>query len=157
MLRSIKLFLFSLSPLIAGYFFNYFMTRFDLYGITTSLATLLFCGYWFFAGYKSYDYIKSRNISFLIGNSFALVSLLLIVIQRLVYGGFFPGVLGIVPQFYFLPVIRATAWLQMPLMLLGPLHFNIMLSFALSFILMAALYLAGFTKRSKNERTDGSS
>ena len=79
-------------------------------------------------------------------SSSAVVSLFLIVIQRLVYGGFVPGILGIAPQFYFLPIIRLTAWLQMPLMLLGPIHFNLMLSYALSFILMAALYLAGFTK-----------
>lgn len=145
-MKKLKLLLFSVSPFIIGYLLNYGMIKFNLYGAIVSIISILFFAYWFFAGYKSYDYIKTAMGSIFIGNSFAIVSILLIIFQEVVLGRYMFNIVGFAPQMFYLPMIRFTVWVERILLFFVTTHY-VWVTHALSFILMMSIYYAGYSIR----------
>lgn len=145
-MKKLKLLLFAVSPFIIGYILNYLMIRFNWYGLIISIISIAFCVYWFFVGYKSYDYTKTKKESILLGNSFAVLNIIVFIFQRLVMGR-----IGLVPQMFYLPMLRVSSWIQIILLFFVSTH-SMGVTFILSCLLMIIIYYAGYSMRFKKEQ-----
>ncbi|WP_207644245.1 hypothetical protein, partial [Abyssisolibacter fermentans] len=132
------------SPFALGFLLDFVMRKFDWYGITILIISILFFIYWFFMGYISINYTKSVLESILIGNSFAFISIIIIIFQMIFLGRFMFNIFGILPQMFYLNSLRVTSILS----LFIPIH-NMSVTFVLSFILMIAVYYFGYNMRLK--------
>ena len=74
-MKKLKLLAFSISPFIIGRLIDLAIYNLDWYGKILSIISILFCIYWYFVGYKSYDYAKSMKESILLGNCFSIISI----------------------------------------------------------------------------------
>ena len=149
-MKKLNLLLFSVSPLLVGYFLSYMAYNHDWYGGILTIISVIFCIYWFYAGYKSYDFASSRRESIFIGNSCAFIAIILILFQGLLLGRFIMSFLGSAPQYFFFPMIRVSLWFE------GIIFFftsttRVETISLVSFILMIAIYNVGFNFRLKNE------
>jgi len=147
-LNRFKLLLLSATPFIIGYMHNFAMAKFNWYGTIVSIISLLFSAYWFWIGYKSHDYVKTIKESILIGNSFAIISLVFILFQRHVYGIFMSNIVILAPQMFYLPILRLTSWIQRTLLFFVSTHY-MSGTFIFSFILMIVIYYRGYLMRLK--------
>lgn len=147
-MNRLKLLLFSVSPYIIGYLLSYAMLKFDWYGKIISIISILFCVYWFFVGYKSYDYVKSTKESILLGNCFGIVSIILIMLQKVVLGSFMPNIIGYGSQNFFLPIISVSSWIEGNLLFFLSTHY-MDITFIVSFLLTMVIYYAGYWSRLK--------
>lgn len=143
-----KLLLLSATPFIIGYLLNFAMIKFNWYGMIVSIISLMFFVYWFWIGYKSYDYVKTVKESILIGNSFAIISLISILFQRHIHRIFMSDIVVFAPQMFYLPMVRLTSWIQRTLLFFISTHYMIS-TFVFSCILMIALYYIGYLMNSK--------
>ena len=143
--------LYSASPLIIGYLLNYAIYKFDWYGTILSIISILFCVYWYYVGYKSYDYSKTIKESLLLGNCFAIVSIVLILFQLLVLKRFSFSIIGSAPQMFFLPMIRVSSWVENIVLFFTPYRISTV-NFVISFILMMGIYYAGYKKIYNREK-----
>lgn len=141
--KKIKLLFFSISPLIISVFFS-FIIRLGFVGMELSILSFLFCIYWFFVGYKSYYYTESIKESILIGNSFGILSIILIVIQIGLVGRYFMNFIGILPTYYYLPIGRVSDWIENILYIFIKYTSNSMLNSLISFFIMMLLYYFGY-------------
>lgn len=147
-MNRLKLLIFSVSPYIIGYLLSYTMLKFNWYGTIISVISILFCVYWFFVGYKSYDYVKSTKESILLGNCFGIASIILIMLQKVVLGSFMPNIIGYGSQNFFLPIIRVSSWIEGNLLFFLSTHY-MDITFIVSFLLMMIIYYAGYWSRVK--------
>lgn len=148
-MKKFKLLLFAISPLLIGYLIDRGIMGFGWYGLEISIISVLFVIYWFFVGYKSYDYVETRKESILLGNSFAIISILLILGQVIFLKRFVFGLIGILPQFFYMPMIRVSSWVERFLLFfIRTRHSTTM--FIFSFVLMILIYYAGYNKKAKN-------
>ncbi len=138
----------SVSPFAFGFALNKAMMTFDLYGNATLLLSLLFAVYWTYAGYKSYEITGSAKSSVIAAHSFAFLSIGSVFFQLLVYGRYAFGWLGTLPQFFYLPMVRLTAIVQINLMFFVRTHYTTV-TYVLSLLLMIAFYYAGYVMRQK--------
>lgn len=150
-MKKLKLLAFSVSPFVIGYLVNLLIYNFDWYGRIISVISILFCLYWYFVGYKSYDYVKSMKISILLGNCFSIINIILILFQSLVLGRFMPNIIGVYPQHFFLPMIRVSSWVDRIVLFFIPVT-SMTIIFIISFILMMILYYIGYKRRFKSQR-----
>lgn len=144
-MNKFKLLLFAGSPLLIGYLMSYATTNFGWIGIMPSIVGVLFLIYWYCVGYKSYDYVKTRKDSMLIGNSFAISSMILMIFLP-----YLIGYLATPPQMFFLPLVRVSTWIQTilsPIIIISSSVFQIFLTF----ILMIILYYLGYSNRVKRD------
>ncbi len=146
--KKFKLLLFAISPLLIGYLIHRAIMGFGWYGIEISIISILFVAYWFFVGYKSYDYVDTGKESILLGNSFAIISIVLILGQIIFLGGHSFNIIGLLPQIFYMPMVRVSSWVERIVLFFirtrsstGNLIF--------SFVLMILIYYAGYKKRIK--------
>lgn len=147
-MKRLKLLFFSLSPFVIGYLLNYAMMKYDWYGTIISIIGILFCTYWFFVGYKSYDYVKTTRESILLGNCFAIISIISIIFQVVFMGRFMLNVVGTAPQMFYLPIIRVSSWVEI-ILLFFITNLDMIFTFILSFVLMIGIYYTGYSMRLK--------
>ena len=124
--------------------------RFGWYGIEVSIISVLFVVYWFFVGYKSFDYVESAKESVLLGNSFAIISIVLILGQVIFLGGHSFNIIGILPQFFYMPMVRVSSWVERIVSFFTRTRYSTV-NFIFSFVLMIVIYCAGYNKRSRKE------
>jgi len=151
-MNKLKLLFLGILPFVIGRLLDYAMMKYDWYGAIISIIGLMFFVYWFFVGYKSYDYVETAKESILVGNSFAIISIILILFQNLILKRFMPNILGILPQMFYLPTVGVIGILERTLLFFISTHYMWM-SFTLSFMLMLVVYYAGYHTRVKNKRT----
>ena len=120
---------------------------FGWYGISISIISILFVVYWFFVGYKSHDYVDSIKESILLGNSFAIISIVLILGQIIFTGGHSFNIMGILPQFFYMPMVRVSSWVERIVLFFIRTRSSTG-NFIFSFILMILIYYAGYKKAS---------
>ena len=135
--------LLAISPFAIGYCFDFALRQFNWSGTVTLLISILFLIYWFFAGSFSAKILKSKREALCIGNSFAAISLILIVFQAIVLKRYLLNVVGFAPQMFYLPLIPLSAGLESVLLFFIPGH-PLWVTCVLSFILMTAVYYAGY-------------
>lgn len=150
-MNKFKLLLFSASPFAIGYMINYAILNFNWYGKGISLISILFAAYWFFVGYKSYDYVKSTKESILLGNSFAIISIILLLFQRIFLQRYSFGILGFAPQMFYLPMLRLSTWMQRVFLFFIRTTSGTTI-FTISFILMMLIYYIGYNKNLKKHK-----
>lgn len=146
-MKRVKLLLFAISPLLIGYLIHGAIMRFDWYGIEISIFSILFVVYWFFVGYKSYDYVDTSKESMLLGNSFAIISIGLILGQIIFLGGHSFNIIGLLPQIFYMPMVRVSSWVEKIVLFFTRTRYSTV-TFIFSFILMMLIYYAGYNKRS---------
>lgn len=142
-----KLLLFAFSPFLVGIAMNGMMVKWNWYGVSMTLISLIFSVYWIYGGYRSFECSKTRLISNLLGNGFAIVSIGLILLQWGLLGRFMMNFMGSAPQMFFLPTVRLVAMLRRVLFFL-PMNstFGIL---STAFLFMLLLYNIGYTLRVK--------
>ncbi|NMB08544.1 MAG: hypothetical protein GX981_09185 [Tissierellia bacterium] len=96
-MKKLKLLAFSISPFIISHLISVAVYNLDWYGGIISIISILFCIYWYFVGYKSYDYVKSMKESILLGNCFSIISISLDLFQSLILGGYLFNIIGVFP------------------------------------------------------------
>ena len=96
-MKKLKLLAFSISPFIISHLISVAVYNLDWYGGIISIISILFCIYWYFVGYKSYDYVKSMKESILLGNSFSIISISLDLFQSLILGRYLFNIIGVFP------------------------------------------------------------
>ncbi len=138
-----KLLLFAISPFLIGVGMNGMMVKWDWYGASMTLISIIFSIYWIYGGYRSFEYSKSRLKSNLLGNGFAMASIGVILIQWGLLGRFMMNFMGFVPQMFFLPTVRMVAMIRRVLFFL-PVNstFGIL---SMAFLFMLLLYNIGYT------------
>lgn len=114
-MRKIILLLLAVLPFGMGYLLNYIIIKFDWCG--SSIISLLYFFYWFYVGRISVKYTKSAVESIIIGHSFAIITIVLIVFQEIFLGRYLPNLIGFSSQMFFLPALSLTStfsnWLLM--------------------------------------------
>lgn len=105
-----------------------------------SIISILFFVYWLWVGLISNKLSESSVKSVLIGNSFGILSIILLLISGILLNSYFTGFLGLQLQMYFLPSIRISSMILSTFA--HQLSSNIL--FAVSFILMIIFYIIGY-------------
>lgn len=144
-MNKLKLFLFSISPFVIGYLLNYLITKLNWYGIRIFIFSIIFVLYWYFIGYKSYDYVKNIKQSILIGNSFAIVSIILVLIQEIILKRYMLNIIGFLSQMYYLPVIGLISVILRKILFFVSIQY-MWYTYILSFALMIFIYYKGYIK-----------
>lgn len=147
-MNRVKLLILSISPYIISKLFQYVL-KLDMVGMELSILSILFCVYWFYVGYKSYDYVESAKESILLGNSFGILCIVLVLVQLGLMGRYMPSILGIIPQDFFLPMLRISSWINGIIRGLFRFTFNHTIYHFVSFAFMMILYCCGY-KVAKN-------
>ncbi len=144
-MNKLKLFLFSISPFVIGYLLNYLITKLNWYGIKIFIFSIIFVLYWYFIGYKSYYYVKNIKQSILIGNSFAIVSIILVLIQEIILKRYMLNIIGFLSQMYYLPVIGLISVILRKILFFVSIQY-MWYTYILSFALMIFIYYRGYIK-----------
>jgi hypothetical protein len=148
-MKKVKLLTLSFSPFLIGFLLNLAIMRYNFYGNIALGIGFLFYFYWFWVGYKSHDYTNSLKESILIGNSFAIICVLLVIFQIVVLKSFISNPIGLLPQIFYLPTIALIGWLERMIFFFVRIHY-LWLTILFSFISMVSVYYSGFNIRSKN-------
>ena len=143
--------LLAISPLVLGYLLDRAIMRFAWHGAVITCFSALFYLYWFFTGWVSFRWTKSRAESILAGNSFAILGFALVMVQ-LAQGQFSPGIIGIAPQMFFLPAIRIAAHVQNVLLFFAPIRTLWSLYFIASGLILA-VHHAGYLYAKRGSRS----
>ncbi len=155
MVNAVKLLLLSGTPLLWGYVWHRAMWSYHLYGVSLGLLSAVFYLYWCGVGYLAARWIRSPLPALVIGNVFGALILVLNLYQALVLERYLSNDVGTWSQLFYLPALRLAVVLQDVLMLFVQTTRHTWLTFTLSFLLMLAVYYAGFKKgqrdRSKKE------
>lgn len=144
-----KLLLFAFSPYVIGYMVNYVLMNWN--GMISMVLGILFLIYWYYVGYKSYDYVQNKMKSILIGNSFVIINIILILVQEIILKEYMLNIMGLSSQMFYLAPIGITT-------ILGRIIFFFTSSYKgwyfhiLSFILMITVYYAGYCAKLKSKR-----
>jgi len=144
-MKRFVLVLFAVSPLAVGYWLSYALQKFNWAGGVPFMISILFLVYWFLIGYFSVRLTKSSRESFLIGNGFAALVLLLNVFQGVILHRFFLNGIGTATQNFYLPMIP----LSVKIGFFIP-HHAFWGTCILAFILMAVIYYLGYSLKRKN-------
>lgn len=150
-MKRLKLLFYAISPLIIGYLLNATITKFNWGGNEFFMVSILFFVYWFFAGYLSTQDAKSAIESVLIGNSFAMVSIILILIQSLILKSDLPNIIGTAPQMFYLPTLSLATKIEGVLLFFITPH-TVWQICIFAFILMIAVYYAGYSAKLKKHK-----
>lgn len=144
-----KLLLFAFSPYVIGYMVNYVLMNW--YGMISTVLGILFLIYWYYVGYKSYDYVQNKMKSILIGNSFVIINIILILVQEIILKEYMLNIIGLSSQMFYLAPIGFTTILGRIIFFFTSIYkgwyFHI-----LSFILMITVYYAGYSAKLKSKK-----
>ena len=136
--NKLKLILLAVTPFIIGNLFNLIA----LSGVAAILliASILFYCFWLWIGFISYKLTDSTVQSLLIGNSFGIATLIILLGAGLILQSYLPGIIGFQLQMYFLPAVSVTSKVLM-------IFFKSISSngiFGASFVLMVLVYYIGY-------------
>ena len=144
-MKRVKLLLFAVSPFIISLLFSYVLLELELVGMEISFMSIIFCIYWLFVGYKSYGYVTSTKESILLGNSFAIISIILIILQIALMGRYMLNIIGSAPQSFFLPMVRVSSWISSLIYSFIRFTSTSITRGIISFILMLFIYYIGYS------------
>ncbi len=144
-----QMWLLAISPFVLGYLLDHAMMKFNWYGANITLISALFYLYWFFAGRMSANWTKSRKESILIGNSFAIISIALMIFQDVVLKRYFSNIIGIAPQMFYLPALRLSAQIEDVLLFFLTTR-SLWRTSSVAFVLMIVVYRAGYLRARPN-------
>jgi hypothetical protein len=117
-------------------------------GMISMVLGILFLIYWYYVGYKSYDYVQNKTKSILIGNSFVIINIILILVQEVILKEYMLNIIGLSSQMFYLAPIGITTILGRIIFFFTSIYkgwyFHI-----LSFILMVTVYYAGYSAKLK--------
>lgn len=111
MARTIKLVLLGFVPLVIGYALNYAMLSWPLYGWKLNIISAALLLLWGLLAYCAAAPGKSPAVQALLMCAFGILMLLLVLCQELVFGQYWPGVVGLSTQMYFLPLMSLSSGL----------------------------------------------
>lgn len=109
MARTIKLVLLGFMPLVIGYALNYAMLSWPLYGWKLNIISVALLLLWGLLAYCAAAPGKSPAVQALLLCAFGILMLLLVLCQELVSGQYWPGVVGLSTQMYFLPLMSLSS------------------------------------------------
>lgn len=109
MARTIKLVLLGFMPLVIGYALNYAMLSWPLYGWKLNIISVALLLLWGLLAYCAAAPGKSPAVQALLLCAFGILMLLLVLCQELVFGQYWPGVVGLSTQMYFLPLMSLSS------------------------------------------------
>lgn len=109
MARTIKLVLLGFMPLVIGYALNYAMLSWPLYGWKLNIISAALLLLWGLLAYCAAAPGKSPAVQALLLCAFGILMLLLVLCQELVSGQYWPGVVGLSTQMYFLPLMSLSS------------------------------------------------
>lgn len=148
-MKKLKILLLAASPFAIGYLLNYAMLQFNWFSsVFLFLINSLFFLYWFYVGYLSAEHTKFVREAILVGNSFAFLSIALILFQELVLGRYLTNIIGLLPQMFYLPTVALMARVVSRLLFFLNTHYTWVI-FIFSFIAMVAVYYGGYSKGMK--------
>lgn len=145
-MNKLKLLALGAVPFLFGHLISYAMMEFNWYGLSTRIIGVLFLVLWYWFGYKSYDWSESLESSVLLGNAFAIISVLLIMFQELILHRYMSNMFGYTSQMFFLPGFSITAIIESSVFFFIRTRF-LWMSHCFCFIVMIALYILGYKKR----------
>lgn len=143
-MKKLKLLLLAITPFLIGSLLSRAIVKFDWYGTIVSIISIVFCLYWFFVGYKSYDYVETKIESIFLGNSFAIVSIVLVLYQSLIRKAFYFNIVGTASQHFFMPMVRVGSWVNSILWIFFRHTNNFAVIGMISFVLMILIYCSGY-------------
>ena len=136
-------FFFGLIPLALGWLLNYLMNVSSLFsGITGLIIAIALLFFWGLLAYETNRMDRSSFTHAFKMNFIGLIMLVLVLIQELVLGSYWPNFIGVSSQFYFLPCLSVAFRIEG----LFSLFFSLMqiwFSYALVYVLMFAVSYIG--------------
>lgn len=140
-----KIILFSLGfiPLGLGVLMNSWIMENQDSILPFKIIGILFIALWIFIGFTTNKFAETSLKSSMIVNSSAFLVLLLLLYQEIIQGYYWPSIIGIATQFYFLPLINLSFSLTMWMHFVWP-------AYIVSFLLMFSSYYLGSHLKSKS-------
>jgi hypothetical protein len=133
----------SLIPIPLGLLTDHLMMNYNWFGFPLFLIGIVFYIFWFFMGYISVNWTLSMRETILYSHSVAILCAALIVGQLIILERFTQGLLGLIPQMYFLPMITPVSLLiRNVFFFISPFrieHFIIP-----AFLMMLGIYIFGY-------------
>jgi hypothetical protein len=147
MMKKYWLLLFAITPIGIGYLHNYLFLNSYSNALHT-IFSVIFIIYWFIVGYISPKFTKSAKEGLLLTNSFAIICIVLIIIQEVIVGRYFLNIFGMAPQMFYLSTIQISTILENKVLFFVTTHYMWM-TCLLSFVVMILIYFAGWKVGSK--------
>lgn len=143
-MKRIVLLVIGFLPLALGYLLNYLLyafpnTNFSVVALIFSFALLIT---WFLFGKLSVKWIRSKHSAIIYLNLAAILTLLLILYQEIILRQYWPNLLGLSAQYFYLPLLT-------PAFLLTPMFHSVYSAYICAFIL---LLVASYIGRIVGER-----
>lgn len=139
LMKKITLLLFAILPFGMGYLLNQVMQDLNWSGLSVITVSILYFLYWYIVGRVSVNYTKSATQSLLIGNSFAIISIIVIMFQEIIIASYLPDYIGTVSQLYYLPgiiiITKITDFLPVQMMASN---------FLITFLVLITVYIFGY-------------
>jgi hypothetical protein len=141
------LLLFAITPIVIGYLYNYIILI-SFTNVINIVLSAIFIIYWFVIGYISTKFTNSKKEGLLLTNSFAIIFLVILIIQNIIVGHYLP-VIGGMSQMFYLPTIKIASMLQNTILFFVTTY-HMWMTCCVSFVLMILVYFAGWKAGSKN-------
>ncbi len=138
-MKKIFIVLIGLTPLLLGNLMEYLMVEHDMYGFIQRVFSLIFYLYWFGFGYFTGSFTNSEEKGILLGNSFGIFLIALIIRQRILVGNIPYGYFGNLPDMYFLPSMGIMGRLE-PIMIIRNYSDFQYVGFAFMFIVFSLAF-----------------
>ncbi len=138
----------SIIPIPLGFLTDHLMMKFNWFGFPLFLIGIVFYIFWFFMGYISANFTLSMRETLLYSHSITILCATLIIGQLLLLERFTQGLLGLLPQMYFLPMITpVSSIIRNVFFFISPFrieHFIIP-----AFLMMLSTFILGFRIKSQ--------
>jgi|GEM_PF-5925363 len=150
MIKRVLVVLMGFLPLLLGFVQNHLMMNVFLYtGMPgTMLIGVGVIGAWFFLGMLSVKMLGDKMQALVLLNAPALLFLVLLFIQGVIVGHFWFNIMGVVPQFFYMPTLR----LGMTTVGFVPFFMGFVPAAVVSFVLKLSVSALGIKIYSKGRR-----
>lgn len=134
----LKLTALAITPFVIGNLFNFII----LSGINALflIISVLFYLYWFWVGFISNKLTDSTLQSLLIGNSFGIISIIVLLLSGIIFQKYLPGIIGLQLQMYFLPSVNVSS----KILSIFTTKITSNGFYGMSFVLMVLVYYIGY-------------
>lgn len=138
----------SIVPVPLGLLTDHLMMKYNWFGFPLFLIGIVFYIFWFFMGYISANWMFSMRTTMLYSHSVTILCATLIIGQLMILERFTQGLVGLLPQIYFLPMITPVSFvIRNVFFFISPFrieHFIIP-----AFLLMLGTFALGFRIKSQ--------
>lgn len=141
-MKRILLILIGFIPLALGFLMNYWIMKYQDSLLPFKLIGIVFLILWGFIGYLTCEFEETAAKSSKIIHSVAFIMLLIFVFQNSILGRFWFNIIGAIPQFYYLPLLNISSFIQSLILFMFRTHIT-SLDIIISFFLMIASYRLG--------------